>query len=176
MKNKRLASAIGLVILTLSLSGCSFITLWTPIADINQLGTVIKPGEQVMIQHTNGTVTVKYASPTEREICWKGQSVKISLRKSSPINGIYGEKRLRLKDEGNEDIRSVSYLESTFNINSDEQNRNLIQAWCPPRCGYEYRTDSQMIVKYEIRGRGFQKQLCIWIHKYQKEKETGSFR
>ncbi len=172
MKSKRLVAAIGLFVLTLSFYGCSFITLWTPLADINQLGTVIKPGEQVMIQHTNGAVTVKYASPSEREICWKGQSVKISLRKSSSINGIYGEEKVRLKDGAAGDIRSVLYQESTIDIASDEQYHDLIQYWCPPRFGYEYRADSQMIVKYEIQGRGSQKRLCIWIHKYQR-KENG---
>lgn len=105
--------------------GLTLITMRNPFADINKLGTVIKPGEKITIQNTNGTVTIEYSAPTKRWIIWNGESREIKLYKSSLLNGIYKDRALFKKGPIG-DIYGVDYCESTATFKNEKDMEEFI--------------------------------------------------
>ena len=86
---KQISGLMGLLATVLCFTGCTLTR--NPFADIHKLGTVVKPGQNITIQGTNGTVTIEYVAPTTRRIILNGESREIHLYKSSLLNGIYQE-------------------------------------------------------------------------------------
>jgi hypothetical protein len=165
--------ATGLLLISmLSSVGCTMITQETPCADISKLGVVLNPGESITIGSTNGIATVKYAAPTKRYIIWNGQSREISLRKSSPINGIYRE-RVKFREGAIGDVYGAGYQETTTVFSSDEEYQDFLQYICPAKFGWEHRKNSQMFVRLDVRQRGSKKYLYIWISKYRFQNGNG---
>ncbi len=99
------------------LSGCTMISHNTPFANVENLGTVLRPGENLSITNKLGIVIVEYLAPTKRRIIWNGESRDISLSKSLYLNGIYTD-GLRVKPSMG-DIDGIRYIETTPNIRTD---------------------------------------------------------
>ena len=110
----------------------NMITEQNPFADINKLGTVVKPDESVVIHNTNGTIRVEYAGPTKRRIIWNGESREISLMKSSMLNGIYNGRAV-LEPGPLGDIYGVDYCENTeiFENENDLKKFTAYYDWNP---------------------------------------------
>jgi hypothetical protein len=134
--------------------GLSLITAQNPFADIDKLGTVIKPGESITIQNTNGTVTIEYVAPTKRRIIWNGESREISLLKSSLLNGIYSD-RTKLEPSPIADIHGAAYCERTI-IFENEADLKAFTSRHSESPRFENRTEKQMRLYFEIgeKGRG----------------------
>jgi len=157
---------IYVLIFILYCFGCSFLTQQNPFSNIDKLGTVIKPDEHIILKSSIGLVTIEYASPTKRWLIWNGESIELSLMKSSKLNGIYGDVTNWWKPLfGN--IYSVSYSESAIVFSSDKEYQKYLSYYIN-ELGFEHRTNTQMIVQCAIEG----KCLYIGIEKYKfSEKE-----
>ena len=157
----------------------TMMTLQNPFADINKLGTVVRPCEGITIQSTNGTVTVEYSAPTKRRIIWNGESRDIGLLKSTVINGIYSGGIAKFEQGPIGNIYGVSYVESTITFSSDEEYRRYLYINVEG-LGFEHREDDKVIVRVKVGGNDAKKYLYIGITKYQfadgviqEKKETG---
>ncbi len=166
---KRLFSVFGLVAILCSLLGCSLITIQSPFADVNELGTVLKSGEKITIQTTIGPVVVEYAAPTKRRIIWNGKSREFGLLKSTQINGIYSGGSIKFKQSPIGNVYGVSYSESTRTFLSEAEYREHLHVYVE-QLGFEHRTNTQMLVNCNVGENPFLKQrkyLYIGIEKYQ---------
>ena len=144
------------------LYGCSLITIQNPFADVNQLGTVVKLGESITIQGTNGPVTVEYAAPTKRRIIWDGESREISLLQSSELNGIYKD-HAKLYSGPIGQIKDVEYVEHTVVLKSQADVNAFIKT--STEYGYEHRAREQMFVHLAVR-KYFNFGIKSWSSKY----------
>jgi len=115
---------IYVLIFILCCFGCSFLTQQSPFANINELGVVLSENESITIPTTNGVVTIKYVSPVERRIIWKGESRKIKLLKSKEINGIYHPNCLFKTPISN--IHGVGYAESTTVVYTTKEKMEYV--------------------------------------------------
>jgi len=144
MKRKHLL----LTLLLLGLSGCTLFSLRTPFTDVQKLGTVLKPGENISIQNADGTVTVEYVAPTKRRIIWNGESREILLFKSSLVNGIYAD-RAKLRPGPIGKMKHVGYTEATAVFKSQAEVDNMISMFTG--YGYEHRPEERMLVHLEVQ-------------------------
>jgi hypothetical protein len=177
---KKIFSILSVIALCMLLAGCMTPLMWTPLSDINKLGTVLGPDEQIVIQNTNGTVTVKYLGPTQRQVIWNDQTCDMSLRKSAPLNGIYSEfKKNFSRSDAPNNVKYVSfYQESTAVLKSKKDVDNMIKA--DAECGFQSRPETHMLVRlyvgkycnFGIKSWTTQ-YLSIQIHKYEIDEKNG---
>lgn len=128
------------------LSSCSLITVQSPFADVDRIGTIIEPGESVIIQNTNGLVEIKYSTPTKRRIVWQEESREISLLKSRQINGLYHPNAGF--DRPINDIHGVEYQESTTVFHAKSEMIEYLDYHLSH--GFEYRERSNLLLMSDI--------------------------
>jgi hypothetical protein len=163
---KPFMACLAFLAMCLCFSGC-YITQ-NPFADINKQGIVIKLGESVTIQSTNGPVTIEYVSPTERRIIWNGESREFSLLKGAYHMGVFAETKFPHGPIKN--VYGVNYGEGTIAFRTKSELQKYLTD--VEKFGFEHRADAQMIVHcdvYEYTSVFLKKRkwLYIGVEKYQ---------
>lgn len=105
------------------ISGC--FNTKNPFANVDKLGTVIRPDKSITIQSSMNPIVVEFVSPTERRIVLNGQSREFKLSKSIHYCGIFGSGKFKQGPIGN--VHGVSYGERTITFRSEMELKKFIQ-------------------------------------------------
>ena len=132
----------------LPLFGCDMITINTPFANIDKLGTFVGPENSISITNDHGIVVIEYMDSLKRRITWNGESRTVKLHKSLYINGVFNSGS-KIHPPLTGGITNIEYYEGTPFIDSEKYlDETLLYM---KKLGYEYREGESIVVRSRIR-------------------------